>query len=370
MTITLDNNKVITRKMAAFICIVCFLVGACLSAVLTWDLHMRIMQDAATQEPIEGTEQADPLTPQQIYEKAVKETVYIKTYIDYVDFYGEAKVDTSDGSGFVISPDGYIVTNYHVIEHSLKNNHGIDVEFADGSAYKAKLIGYEDLNDFAVIKIDAKGLNACTLGDSNSTRVGEPVCIVGNPYGEFQWSLSTGVVSALDRELDVRKNGVPIHMFQTDAAINSGNSGGPVYNEKGEVIGIASASWSSHGGQDLGFAIPISDVREYAEDLMLYGKIPGRASLGVEIDTEYDPAEEDSAAGVRIAMVKSGSVADIAGFHRGDIITKIGDSDVIDYNGYVNTLKSYKAGDVQEVQLIRNGETLVFRMTFEEQPSI
>ena len=171
------------------------------------------------------------------------------------------------GSGFVISSDGYIVTNYHVI----KDATSIRVAFVDGQTYDAKLVGGEAENDVAVLKIEATGLHALTLGDSDSLVVGEPVYTIGNPLGELTWSLTDGLVSAKDRSVTTSE-GQTMNMLQTNTAINSGNSGGPLFNAYGEVVGITSAKLSSNGDsseasiEGLGFAIPINDVRSMITD--------------------------------------------------------------------------------------------------------
>ena len=173
---------------------------------------------------------------------------------------------------FILSEDGYILTNCHVIEGSDE----IQVSLYDGSTYKATLVGEDSTNDVALLKIDAKGLQAVSIGDSDQLKVGEKVAAIGNPLGELTYSMTVGYVSALDRTINT--DGKPINMLQTDAAINPGNSGGPLLDMDGNVIGITTAKYASDEIEGLGFAIPINDAMEIAYDLMQYGYVKGRPS--------------------------------------------------------------------------------------------
>ena len=220
------------------------------------------------------------LSPSEIYSLACGQTVAITTEVTYRSFYGYSTAPVS-GSGFIISADGYIMTNYHVIEDAAKGGYEISVLTYDGTEYIASIVGYEEDNDVAVLKIDADGLSAATLGDSDSITVGEDIFAVGNPLGELGYTMTSGMVSALDRDITSYDSSTgtytTINMFQIDAAVNPGNSGGPLFNDRGQVIGIVTAKYSDTGVEGLGFAIPINDAVRIAEDLITKGYVSGKA---------------------------------------------------------------------------------------------
>ncbi|MBP3210808.1 MAG: trypsin-like peptidase domain-containing protein, partial [Oscillospiraceae bacterium] len=203
-------------------------------------------------------EDRQPLTPAEVYEQNVNSTVGITISGQTTSRYGYGYTFQAAGSGFIITSDGYILTNYHVIADSEK----VTVATYDNETYDAKVIGYDESNDIAVLKIEAEGLKPVTLGDSNSLRVGDTVLAIGNPLGELTFSLTRGIVSALSRSVAM-SSGSTMSLIQTDCAINSGNSGGALFHEYGEVIGITNAKYSSSGysGEasfdNIGFAIPI-----------------------------------------------------------------------------------------------------------------
>ncbi|MCQ2406733.1 MAG: S1C family serine protease [Oscillospiraceae bacterium] len=229
------------------------------------------------------------LSGSQIYNIGSASTVAITTEITYTTYFGYTRSGSVSGSGFVISSDGYIVTNHHVIEDAAKGNYEIKVLFLDGSEYIATIVGYEEDNDVAVLKIEAENLVPVTIGDSSNLNVGESVFAIGNPLGTLEFTQTTGTVSALNREITSYDSttGVynSINMFQIDAAVNSGNSGGPVFNSRGEVIGVVTAKYSNSGVEGLGFAIPINDAIKIAKDLITDGYVRGKAALGIEAVT-------------------------------------------------------------------------------------
>ena len=204
------------------------------------------------------------LTGDQIYyDLACQQVVGVNTSFT-TNAFGMSTPRAVSGSGFIISEDGYILTNYHVISYAVVYNGKLTVLTKDGTTYDAKVIGYLESNDIAVIKIDAKGLKPVALGDSDKMLVGEAVYAVGNPLGELEYSMTDGIVSAQDRMIttrdDITNATTSINMFQITAAVNAGNSGGPVYNSRGEVIGIVTAKYADEGIEGLGFAIPINDA--------------------------------------------------------------------------------------------------------------
>ncbi|MBQ6797467.1 MAG: trypsin-like peptidase domain-containing protein, partial [Clostridia bacterium] len=224
----------------------------------------------------------DPLNASEIYDLACAQVVGISIDVTSTNIFGQTATRPVSGSGFVLTPDGYIVTNYHVIEYSVVKGYDISVMFYDGTTYIAEIIGYDTENDIAVIKVDAKDLCEVAIGRSSDMVVGEAVYAVGNPLGELAYTMTSGMVSALDRRISTDEN-TSINMFQFDAAVNAGNSGGPVYNSKGEVIGVVTAKYSSTGVEGLSFAIPIDDVVAITDQLIEHGYVTGRAFLGVMV---------------------------------------------------------------------------------------
>ena len=207
----------------------------------------------------------------EVYASNVNSTVGITTSIT-TNFWGYQTTSAASGSGFIISDDGYILTNHHVIEDSS----AVTVALYDGTTYDAKVIGYDASNDIAVLKVEAEGLEPVVLGDSDNMNVGDSVVAIGNPLGELTFSLTSGAVSAMDREVTLSGN-ITMDLIQTDCAINSGNSGGALFNLYGEVIGITNAKYSSSTGEasidNIGFAIPINDIMPIVESIIEKGYI-------------------------------------------------------------------------------------------------
>ena len=200
------------------------------------------------------------------YDLACKQVVGIQTDITTTNIFGMTVSGSVSGSGFVISEDGYILTNYHVVEDAYTGGYEVKVMFYDGSTYTAEIKGFDRNNDIAVLKIDATGLDAAELGSSDSLFVGDTVYAVGNPLGELSYSMTSGMVSATDRLITTEEG--TMTMFQFDAAVNEGNSGGPVYNTSGQVVGVVTAKSNEDGTEGLGFAIPIDDAVRIANDVI------------------------------------------------------------------------------------------------------
>ena len=278
---------------------------------------------------------------------------------------------TGAGSGFIISEDGYIVTNYHVIDGA----RAIKVTLANGESFDAKLIGGEEVNDIAVIKIDGiSGLKPVVLGDSDDLAVGETVCTIGNALGTLSFSQTSGNVSATDRSVTM-SDGTVINMIQTDCTINSGNSGGPLFDSYGRVCGIVSAKYSNNGSsgqasiEGIGFAIPINDVIEIVTDYMEFGYVTGRPYMGigaVDVTDQYMQAF-GWPAGAYVNSVEPGSCAETAGLKQGDIITKIDDTAITGVAQMISVKNGYRAGDTVKLTVFRQGEYLTLTMTFDEQ---
>ena len=318
---------------------------------------------------ISGTPNTTPdgsLTPAQIYASCQKTVVAISALITSNSF-GQATTGTSTGSGFLISEDGYLVTNYHVVEGATQ----LTVTIHDGTEYAATLVGQDANNDMAVLKVEASGLPYAKIGSSDDLIVGDQVVAIGNPLGKLTNSLTVGYISAKDR--NVSTDGSSINMLQTDAAINSGNSGGPLFNMKGEVIGITSAKYSgttSSGAviEGIGFAIPMDDVIRKINDLMNHGFITG-AYLGIYV-RDMDPSL--SAYGIPIGAyveeATEGFCAHKAGIQSKDIILKLGQYEIDSLSALTRALDKFNAGDTTTITVWRSGAQLELEITLDEKP--
>lgn len=275
----------------------------------------------------------------------------------------------SMGTGFIISDDGYILTNHHVIADGQK----VTVSTNDGDEYDATVVGSDEYYDVALLKVDASNLPTVTIGDSDQTTVGEEVVAIGNALGELTASFTGGYLSGKDRM--VSTDGTSVPMMQTDAAINSGNSGGPLFNMKGEVIGITSAKYSgstSSGAsiEGIGFAIPINDVMKLVDDLKTHGHVTGRAQLGVMVqDMQLDSSVAKAYGlpkGVQVVSVNAGSAAEAAGVQANDIITALGSDKIESTSDLRVALQKRSAGDSDTITVYRNGQQITLSITFEE----
>ena len=272
------------------------------------------------------------------------------------------------GSGVILSEDGTIVTNNHVVEGASR----ITVRTKDGTEYEATLVGADSKTDVAVLKIDATGLTPAVLGDSDSLIVGEYVMAIGNPLGQLGGTVTDGIISALSR--DVTINGETMTLLQTNAAINPGNSGGGLFNEKGELVGIVNAKSSDTSStttiEGLGFAIPINTVKNTVQEILDYGYVRGRAALGVTLiditDAQTAFQYRVDRMGVYVAGVTEGGASDKAGVQVGDCIISIGDVAVSSYSDIKSQLNNYSVGDTIQMQVIRDGRTLTLNITLDE----
>jgi len=279
----------------------------------------------------------------------------------------------SEGSGIIISKDGYILTNYHVVEYAdpkktLSKNTTLEVFLSDKQQASAKFVGGDSKTDLAVIKIDKKNLTAATLGDSDELEVGELAVAIGNPLGlEFQGTVTVGVISALNRTVTI--NDKVLNLIQTDAAINPGNSGGALVNSKGQVIGINTAKISITGVEGLGFAIPINDAKPIVDQLIMFGYVKGRPYIGIsgrEI-TEQISSFYGLPVGIYILEVESGSAAEKAGIKKGDILVSLAGKEVRTMTELETIKEKYKAGDTVKVVVVRNNKKLTLTLTFGEE---
>lgn len=312
--------------------------------------------------------EAGMMSPKLVYQNNAKSVVGISSTVQTVSFGGQTRQGTSTGSGFILTDDGYVVTNYHVIEGATS----VKVLMGD-EEYKAEVVGYDSVNDVAVLKIDAKGLPAVTLGSSDNLSIGDMVVAIGNPLGSLTATLTVGYVSGKDRQVSTDSQTV-INMIQTDAAINSGNSGGPLFNMYGEVVGITSAKYSgttSSGAsiEGISFAIPIDDVMNIIGDLRDFGYVTG-AYLGVRVlDTDASAAAlYGLPTGAYVESVEENGSAEKAGVQAKDIIIGLGEYEVSNRSELTRTLRRFKAGDTTTITVIRSGERLTMDITLDEKP--
>lgn len=283
------------------------------------------------------------LSLQEIYDKNIGSVVSIVC-------------GNTTGTGVVLSADGYIVTNCHVVE----NAQSITVLLTDMQQYPARLVGADSVSDLAVLRIDAQGLEPAEFGDSTVLRVGDAVAAIGDPLGvEFRGTMTNGIVSAINR--DVTTGGRTLTLIQTNAALNSGNSGGPLINCYGQVVGINTlkigAFTDSAGVEGLGFAIPSTTVREIANQLIAQGYVSGRPSLAVtgEAVSAFDQYYFRLPAGLYIRSVESGSPAAQLGIESGDILVRLGDAAITSAEDLERALYEYDVGDTVTIVIARSG---------------
>lgn len=273
---------------------------------------------------------------------------------------------TGTGTGIVMTEDGYIITNAHVIyttDYNAGEAKSASVLFSDKKEYEAKIIAYDVETDLAVLKVDETGFTPATFGNSDELRVGELVIAVGNPLGfELFGSVTSGIVSALNREISINEKNMTL--IQTDAAINSGNSGGPLLNSCGQVIGINSAKMSSSYGsasvEGLGFAIPINDAKIIIDDLINNGYVSGRPQIGittVDIDEAYS-SYLGLPMGVYVRSISENSAAEEANIRIGDVIIGINDEAVTSADELNAVKNQFKAGDTITLKIYRDGEDI------------
>ena len=309
--------------------------------------------------------EGDAMTTEQIAEKTANSIVEITTEVVKTGSFAQQCIESGAGSGVIVSENGYIVTNNHVIDGASK----ITVTLKNGKSYTAKLIGTASpVVDVALLKIEESGLTPVVFGDSDSIKVGEKAVVIGNPLGQLGGTVTDGIVSALNRDLTI--DGVSMNLLQTNAAINPGNSGGGMFNSKGELIGLVVAKSTGTEIEGLGFAIPVSQVTDVLDDLTQYGYVRGQIDLGMSL---LDITSEQMAmmygvneTGVYVLSVNSGSSAESAGFQRGDRIVSINGTQVNTTDEINKALKSLSVGDTAKVKVSRGGQTGELSLKLEE----
>lgn len=361
-----------TLKVVA-LCLVCALVGGLAHPVynaVTGGNGTTIYTGNRTPTKVDtaAVNTEKELTTAEIYAKYVSSCVGITVDIVSTNIFGQTVTGAAAGSGFVITEDGYILTNYHVIDGA----NSIKVTFSDGKEYTATYVGGEEANDIAVIKVEATGLTPVVIGSSSDMLVGEQVTTIGNPLGELTFSETTGIISALDRTITM-SDGNKMNMIQTDCAINSGNSGGALFNLYGEVIGITNAKYSSSGSSseasidNIGFAIPINSVRSIVESIIKNGYIV-KPYIGVSVeDVSSEMTSYGLPAGAVVRSVTDGAPAAQAGLQANDIITAVDGAEITGSNDLVQIVTAKKAGDTLKLSVYRQGQTLELTVTVAEQ---
>ena len=375
------EKRGLSRGGVALLLVVCLLIsgaagfgGSMLASHLnkqqyeSTDSDSMVIHKVNTEAQVAGTENLVDKTTSQITSEVADTVVEITTeVVQTKSFYGQY-IAQGAGSGVIISADGYILTNNHVIDGASS----IKVTTRDGDSYDAKLIGADSEVDIALLKIDAKDLPVAVMGDSSKLNVGDKAVIIGNPLGTLGGSVTEGIISALDRSIAI--DGKTMHLMQTDAAINPGNSGGDMFNGQGELAGIvvAKSSSSSESIDNIGFVIPINSVLDILGDLKDYGYVRGRASTGMSfIDLTNQMYAwyyfGNSETGVYISSVDSGSNAEKAGFRVGDRVVSVDGHAITSASEIETAIREKSAGDKVTFELNRSGSTGKLELTLEEE---
>lgn len=350
------------------------LTGAYFGGMLTRETNGSGSSSTVLEGKREGTvldvnyiDTSKEMTAAEVYAANVGSTVGITTSIT-TNYWGYQTTSAASGSGFILTADGYILTNYHVVEGASS----ISVSLHDGTSYDAVLIGYDESNDIAVLKVEAEGLTPVVLGSSEKLNVGDTVIAIGNPLGELTFSLTQGVVSALDREVTI-SGGATMDLIQTDCAINSGNSGGALFNLYGEVIGITNAKYSSNGTSssasidNIGFAIPIDNVRSIVESIIEKGYV-SKPYIGVTVSNVGSQAQSYGIpAGAAIQSIAASSPAEQAGLRINDVITAVNGTTITDTSALIDLVGAAEIGDTLTLTVYRDGETITLTLTVGEQ---
>ena len=313
---------------------------------------------------------ASGMTTAQVSEMVSPSVVVITTeqvvYSQW-SWYGQSQVESGAGSGVIISSDGYILTCAHVVSGASN----ITVSIGDKD-YPATLVGEDTTSDIAVVKVDATGLTPATVGNSDNLKVGESVMAVGNPLGELGGTVTSGIVSALNRSVSIQGSSSvnTMSLIQMDASVSPGNSGGGLFNMNGELVGIVNAKSSDSDAEGLGFAIPVNDAVKVAQELLENGYVTGRPYLGISYyavtDAQTAAQLGVNAYGVYIVEVVKGGPADKAGLQAGDRIVSVDGSEVATQSDLGTLMQNHKAGDTIEITVARGGQMQTVNVTLGE----
>ena len=300
----------------------------------------------------------------EIVKKTADSVVEISTESVVTGSFAQQYVQQGAGSGVIISQDGYILTNNHVINGA----NSVKVRLRDGTEYEATIIGSDSDNDIALLKVSATGLSPATFGDSNSLAVGDYVVAIGNPLGELGGTVTDGIISALARKVTIEDT--QMTLLQTNAQVNPGNSGGGLFNANGELVGIVNAKQSATEVEGIAFAIPINNVLDILSDLKEYGYVTGKVDLGIDFT---DITSDETAfyygvnqTGCYVLSVDSGSNAEKAGVTRGDLVTKVNDTDVSTSEDITTALEKAEVGDTVTFTVSRRGTSKTISFVLEE----
>ena len=300
----------------------------------------------------------------EIVKKTADSVVEISTESVVTGSFAQQYVQQGAGSGVIISQDGYILTNNHVINGA----NSVKVRLRDGTEYDATIIGSDSDNDIALLKVNATGLSPATFGDSNSLAVGDYVVAIGNPLGELGGTVTDGIISALARKVTIEDT--QMTLLQTNAQVNPGNSGGGLFNANGELVGIVNAKQSATEVEGIAFAIPINNVLDILSVLKEYGYVTGEVDLGIDFT---DITSDETAfyygvnqTGCYVLSVDSGSNAEKAGVTRGDLVTKVNDTDVSSSSDITTALEKAEVGDTVTFTVSRRGTSKTISFVLEE----
>ena len=300
------------------------------------------------------------LSVAEVAAKAADSVVEINTETVSSSFYGGQRVSQSAGSGVILSADGYIVTNNHVVAGA----DSITVRTRDGKSYAANLVGTDPDTDLAVLKIEASGLTPAVLGRSDDLVVGETAVAIGNPLGELGGTVTSGIISALSREVTIDNQ--TMTLLQTNAAINPGNSGGGLFNSNGELVGVVNAKYAKEGVEGLGFAIPINTAKPVIEQLISQGYVSGR------VDTGFTPIDlTDEATAMQYRVSRTGVyvyevTTNTDGFQSGDLLLSIDGKDIDSMSDYNAALQGRSVGDQLAVVVLRGNRQLPLTLTLRD----
>ena len=325
------------------------------------DLSLRQPTFTTLDVSLSGSSSKTEMDPTKLYDRACRQTVYI--YLNLKDADGQDH--TVSGSGIIVSQDGYILTNAHCVSDAKSAGLPMQVELYDGRTFTGTIVGADSETDVALLKIEANGLQAAALSTAKLKNC-QTIYVMGHPDIDLKYTMTRGIVSGQDRKVDF-SDGNELRMFQIDAAVNPGNSGGPVYDIYGAVVGMVTAKYMSLTSEGLGFAIPIQDAVTIAADLKEFGYVKGRPLLGITaIGVVEGQLKTGSPAGVMVHSAEKGLPGDIAGFIKGDIIVSVGGKTVSSMEDLTRVKKEFKAGDTVKIRFWRDGEYLETYMTFAE----
>lgn len=367
-------------KIAKLVCLglACAIIGGLVGGFVSWTVLKHRLPEESSDKPIVSSNDNsgsshETAVANDVYAAGCRQTVGIAFENTSTNIFGQTSVNAVAGTGFIMTSDGYIITNYHVIEPAHEYNLKVNVSLKDGSTYQAAIVGFEEASDIALLKIDATDLSPVTIGNSNNIAVGDSVFAIGHPLGELEFSMTGCRISALSRSITPGRSAAPINLFQLDVSLSSGSSGGPVFNESGEVIGIVTVRDGLSEAHGTGFAIPINDAVGIANDLITKGYVSGKAYLGVNIDNHYTSVYAqyyNLPEGAYVHNVEPESCAENCGLAAGDIITQIGDEPIKSYSDLNAAVKQFNAGDSTEIVVYRKNEFATLTVTFDEsQPS-